>query len=263
MAQLYFDLTLPLRKFIMSMMFLTRLPVPFSRTTDRLRLADSMSLFGLAGAVIGAICGGVMVLFLLIGMPPAIAALLACGAGLLMTGALHEDGLADVADGFGGGKNMQERLAIMRDSRIGSYGTLALLILLGLRVLCYAELLLLPALPVIVVLAAAGAFSRAMMVDVMWSTRPARLDGLSHLAGRPDRSTTFAAIISALIIAVLAGYLIRPDAAVLAVAAATIVTAAIRFQAIRLIDGQTGDVCGAVQVAGEVAMLAVFAAFVR
>src|SRR5690606_6276515 len=65
---------------------------------------------------------------LALGLPPAAAAVIGLAAGILLTGALHEDGAADVADGFGGGKTRDDKLAIMRDSRIGSYGTLALML---------------------------------------------------------------------------------------------------------------------------------------
>ncbi len=254
---------LPFRQLIMSLTFLTRLPVPFSRTAGRMRLTDGMSLFPVAGAMIGAAVGGLLCFFQWIGMPAFIAAALALPGGLLVTGALHEDGLADVADGFGGGKDRNERLDIMRDSRIGSYGTLALICVVGLKLLCFAELLRLPFAYVIVLTATAGAFSRAMMVDLMFSTRHARDDGLSHMAGRPDRPTALIALLSAIAIAVVAGFMFRADAALFAIAAAVGVSAALRAYAIKMIDGQTGDVCGAVQVLAEVSMLAVFASMVR
>jgi adenosylcobinamide-GDP ribazoletransferase len=253
----------PFRQLIMSLTFLTQLPIPFSRTAGRMRLTDGMSVFPLAGALIGAAVGGLLHLFHWIGVPNHIAAALAVIVGLLMTGALHEDGLADVTDGFGGGKDRKERLDIMRDSRIGSYGTLALITIIGLKLLCYAELVRLPLVNVLILTATAGAFSRALMVDLMFSTRHARDDGLSHMAGRPDRPTALVALLSAIGIAVVAGFMFRPDAALFAVAAAVGVAASLRYFAIRMIDGQTGDVCGAVQVLAEVAMLAVFASMVR
>ncbi len=253
----------PLRMLIMCLMFLTRLPMPFSRTIARLRLTDSMGLFAVAGALIGCAIAGLLCVLHWLGVPSTMAAVLACGASVLITGALHEDGLADVADGFGGGKDRQARLEIMRDSRIGSFGTIALIIVLALKVLAFAELTRLPAATTVILVAAAAAFSRAMMVDLMWSTRPARTDGLSHMVGRPERPAALIAILSAIGILVFAGYMFRADGALFAVAVGTGAAALVRFTAIRLIDGQTGDVCGTVQVLTEIAMLTVFASMVR
>ncbi len=255
--------TLPLRQLAASLMFLTRLPVPFGRTIDRPKLADSMGMFGAAGAIIGGITGLAFAGFLSSGVPALMAAALAVSLGLLVTGALHEDGLADVADGFGGGQDRQSRLVIMHDSRIGSYGAIALVMALGLRVMAIAEFSALSLWVTVFLCATAGAFSRAMVVDLMWSTRPARTDGMSQMAGRPGRITALAAISTGLGLAIVAAYAFRPEAALFGVAAATLAAGALRFTAIRLIDGQTGDVCGAVQVLSELGMLIVFASMVH
>jgi adenosylcobinamide-GDP ribazoletransferase len=252
-----------LRQLATSLMFLTRLPLPFGRTIDRPKLADSMGLFGVAGAIIGALFGLAFTGLIALGVPSLIAATLSVATGMLVTGALHEDGLADVADGFGGGQDRQARLLIMRDSRIGSYGTIALVMTLVLRVAALAEFTMLALWVTVLLCATAGAFSRAMVVDLMWSTRPARADGLSHMAGRPGRLPALAAILTGLGLAVAVAYVFRPEAALFGVAAATVAAAALRFTAIRLIDGQTGDVCGAVQVVSELAMLIVFASMVH
>src|SRR5437763_523525 len=87
----------------------------------------------LIGLIVGAIAALVLLGAAWIGMTPAVAAGLALAAAVLVTGGLHEDGLADTADGLGGGKDRDHKLAIMRDSRIGSYGVLALMLTLGLR----------------------------------------------------------------------------------------------------------------------------------
>jgi adenosylcobinamide-GDP ribazoletransferase len=253
----------PLRHLGMSLIFLTRLPIPFSRTLQRPKLADSMGMFPLAGAIVGAASGSLLFLFHGLGLPDHLAAVLTVLVTLLMTGCLHEDGLADVADGFGGGKDKASRLLIMRDSRIGTYGTASLILVLMLRLFAFVELVQLQWVVALLSISAAGAFSRAMMVDLMWSTRPARNDGLSHMAGRPERDVAFMAILIGLLVTVAASYVYRLDTGLLAVAGATFTTAAIRAIAIKLIDGQTGDVCGAAQVLSEAAMLVVFAAMVR
>jgi adenosylcobinamide-GDP ribazoletransferase len=253
----------PLRHLAMSLMFLTRLPIPFSRTVHRASLADSMGMFPVAGAIIGLCGAGVLVVLHMAGLPAHLSATLAVAATLLITGCLHEDGLADTADGFWGGGDRASRLLIMRDSRIGTYGTIALILAVAIRVMALAEIVHLQWVIVIILTATAGAFSRAMMVDLMWSTSPARSDGLSHMAGRPERHVALVGILVALLFVVATGFAYRPDAALLAVAGATLATAAMRAMAIRFIDGQTGDVCGAAQVVSEAAMLIVFAAMVR
>jgi adenosylcobinamide-GDP ribazoletransferase len=253
----------PFRHLGLSLMFLTRLPLPFARTLNRPKLADAMSMFGIAGAIIGALVGGLTVALLALGLPSHLAAAVSVSVLLLVTGALHEDGLADVADGFGGGHGRADRLSIMRDSRIGTFGTLALVMALAIKVLALAEISRLQWFTVILLCAACGSFSRAMMVDLMWSTQPARSDGLSHMAGRPDRHVALIAILTAVVLVAACAYVFRVDAALFAIASGTLFAAIMRAASIRYIDGQTGDVCGATQVLVELSMLVVFAAMVR
>ena len=220
-------------------------------------------MFSVVGALIG--CG--IALALLAGkylyLPAMLAAVLAVAAGMLVTGALHEDGLADTADGLGGGKTRERRLEIMRDSRIGSYGTLALIVAVGTRVSCYAALLPYSPEALFLVIVACQSFSRALMVDLLWATRPARLDGLSVYAGQPTRSVALSAIAVGLLLTLLAGCYTQVENAVLALGLGLAVTAGIRQFAMRLIGGQTGDVCGAVQVTCEMVMLSAFVATLR
>src|SRR5258706_10100927 len=105
--------------------FLTRVPVPHLASPPN--LARAYRAFPLLGAAIGAAVGAVDLLLLWIGLPAIAAAALALGAGAMLTGALHEDGLADLADGFGGGRDKAAKLDVMRDSRLGTYGSRALL----------------------------------------------------------------------------------------------------------------------------------------
>src|SRR6266403_4102263 len=106
--------------------FLTRVPVPHLASPPN--LARAYRAFPLLGAAIGAAVGAVDLLLLWIGLPAIAAAALALGAGAMLTGALHEDGLADVADGFGGGRDAAAKLEIMRGSRLGTYGALVLMV---------------------------------------------------------------------------------------------------------------------------------------
>lgn len=253
----------PLPEFVHAAKFLTRIPIPLSRTLDPPPLAETMRMFSVVGALIGASIAAVLLAGHYVQLPQHLTALLAVAFGLLLTGALHEDGLADTSDGLGGGKTRERRLEIMRDSRIGSYGALALIVAVGARVACYAALLNHSPFATLTVLAACQSFSRAMMVDLLWATRPARLDGLSVYAGQPRRSVAMFAIAVGLSLTLLAGYYTSFENAVMALGLGLAATAAIRALAIRLIGGQTGDICGAAQVTCEVMMLTAFLAILH
>ena len=250
----------PIAEILVSLRFLTRLPIPFMRTIDPPALAKSMRFFGFAGAAIGGFNGLVFVVLRWFHLPLFMAAILVCACGLALTGALHEDGLADSVDGLFGGKDQQHRLFIMKDSRIGTYGACALMLALLLRISAYQSFGSAPALTIILVTATAGAFSRAMVVDMMWATKPARSDGLSVMAGRPGRNSALFAILTAGAFTLYACSFVRMDTGIIALAAAGISTALIRRLAIRLIGGQTGDICGAVQIIAELGMLISIAA---
>ncbi len=253
----------PLAELIGALTFLTRLPIPFARTIDHAPLHAAMRMFAPAGALIGAATGTALYALHFIGLPPLLAATFALALGLLLTGALHEDGFADTADGFGGGKHRDHRLEIMRDSRIGTYGTLALFCAGAAKLAVFNELQSMPFWSIIAILAASGAFSRALMVDLLWATKPARSDGLSHMAGRPSRYTALASVVMGSAAVLAAGLATNFIAGVYALPLALGVTAAIRSLAMRLIGGQTGDICGAVQVASEIVILTTFIATIH
>jgi adenosylcobinamide-GDP ribazoletransferase len=252
----------PFAELIFSLSFLTRLPIPFSRTLDPPALAQSMRFFAVAGALIGAANGVFLVLLHTLHVPPVMAAAFTCLFGLMVTGGLHEDGLADSADGLFGGKSRESRLEIMRDSRIGSYGAMALFSCLLARVGAFEALYNFPAWVSISIIASSAAFSRAMVVDLMWATRPARADGLSVFAGRPSRNSALFAIVIGGALVIATGALVRPESGVAAVLAALAITGMMRRTAVRLIGGQTGDICGATQVLVELSMLAVFTSMI-
>jgi adenosylcobinamide-GDP ribazoletransferase len=253
----------PFASFLVSLRFLTQLPVPFVRTVDPPRLKDSMAMFPVVGVLVGAITGGALVLASMAGLPDLFSALFALAITAMVTGAFHEDGLADVADGFGGGSTREERLEIMKDSRIGAHGTLILVITVLARASLLTALLDLTPQAIMALTAGAAAFSRALMVDLLATTRPARSNGLSVLAGQPTRQTGFIAIAIGGLACGLAAYsYLNWKVALLGVAAAGLALGAVRALAMRKIGGQTGDVCGAAQVMAETATLAVFAAAV-
>jgi adenosylcobinamide-GDP ribazoletransferase len=253
----------PLAELVHAAKFLTRLPIPLARTIDPPPLHQTMRMFSIVGAGIGLFIAAVLWAGRYVQLPPMLAALLAVAAGMLITGALHEDGLSDTADGLGGGKTRERRLEIMRDSRIGAYGALALIIAVGVRVACYSALMQLPAIAMATVIMAAQSFSRALMVDMMWATRPARADGLSAYAGQPTRMVAMFAIIIGLVLTLLAGRNTNFENCIFALALGLGAVAGVRWIAIRLVGGQTGDICGAAQVACEIMMLSAFVATLR
>ena len=229
---------------------LTRLPVGIAVPGEPGAIAAAGWAFPLVGAGIGGLAALVFLLAQLIGCGSAVAAWLALLAAIALTGAFHEDGLADTADGLGGGKERWQRLAIMRDSRIGSYGVIALVLSLLLRVMAVA------ALPgpgqVAAALIAAHALSRAALVPIMRHEPLARDDGLAAGAGRPPAGVSNAALALAAIIALLFLGISAAIAAVLVVAATTL---GLAWLARRQIGGQSGDVLGAMQQVGEIGVL--------
>lgn len=220
-----------------------------------------MWAFPLVGAVIGAAQGLVLSMLATLGFPALVAAALTVAAIAALTGALHEDGLADTADGFGGGATRRRKLEIMRDSRIGTYGVLALVSMILVKVSALAAIAS-QSWPQIVGLGAAGAAaSRALMVWLLHAMPPARTDGLASMAGRPTRDVTAAAVTVGLGLAVVLGWLaLGPGAGLLAALLACLMAVAIKWLSLRQIGGHTGDVCGATQALSEMLMLAVYAA---
>ena len=201
--------------------------------------------YPVVGLLVGAAGSGVLAAGMAVGLPQAIAVLWALVAAVLLSGGLHEDGLADTADGFGGGRTTERKLAIMRDSRIGSFGALALLFSLALR----GTALAMAPHPVRALLLASVLGRGAMLLPLLL-LRPARPDGLAaSLAGRST-----ARLLSGLAIAAAAGVW-APAAAGAALAA----TLALSVIARRNIGGYTGDVLGAAEQVAECAALSCLA----
>ncbi len=223
---------------------LTRLPVPVDHHRAGARGADAAWAYPLVGALLGALAGGLGWALLGFGLSAGMVAVFVLAAQVVMTGALHEDGLADMADGMGG-NSIEQRLQIMKDSRIGAYGAIALVLALLARQAGIAEI---NGAELPLALAALGAASRALMVVVMAVLPNARADGLSAAAGRPDIKVVLLALSLGLFFCLLAfgwaGFwvFLLMDLAVLAVA----LIARTRF------GGQTGDVLGASQQSAEI-----------
>jgi len=201
------------------------------------------ALLGLAGGVAYALAWH-------LGLTSFLAALAAIAVVALLTGAMHEDGLADVADGFGGGRTRGDTLRIMRDSRIGTFGALALLLAVLARTGALANLaeprLVLPALVV------AAAVSRATLPAVLLALPSARPDGLAAAAGQPH----WARVVAGLALACLLAFaLLGPAAALAGLLAAGGLALLLAALAWRRIGGITGDVLGAAQQLAELGFL--------
>ena len=234
--------------------FLTRLPMPHPDGPMPQNFVRAHRMFPLVGAAIGAAVGLFCLALRAVGLPDLAAAALALGASALLTGALHEDGLADVADGFGGGRDLASKLEIMRDSRLGTYGALILMVSF------VAKLVALAALPdrfVVQALIAAHALARGTLPFMVMSLPYARNDGLAANAGRPDFATALTAGAFALLIALLALPWRDALGAALVAAACAIGMAWLSQRQIR---GQTGDVLGGAEQLGETAILLLLAA---
>ena len=204
--------------------------------------------YPLVGALVGAVGAGVLAL-----MPTALGAIWALVAMAALTGALHEDGLADMADGLGGGSTVARKLEIMRDSRVGSYGALAIVLSVAVRGVAVAALAGRGGLA----LMAAGSLSRAAMGVPMLLLRPARADGLGAALGRVPMASAFGCAGLALVVALLT---LPWAGAVAAVGMAVLAALVVSEVARRQIGGFTGDVLGGCAVVVEAVVLTVMAA---
>jgi adenosylcobinamide-GDP ribazoletransferase len=231
---------------------LTRLPLPHLPEAGFANQARAGWAFGVVGAVVGLIAGVVGLVASWLGLPDSAAAGLALMAMIVVSGAMHEDGLADTVDGLWGGWTVERRLEIMKDSAIGTYGVLALIVSLGLRWVAITELLPHGIAPLI----AAGAVSRGLLPAVMATLPHARRDGLARAVGAPDRRVAIAAaavggglaLMGAGAAAVLPGILAGLGVAIVA-----------QIARVR-IGGQTGDILGACQQVAEITLLLGFVA---
>ena len=226
---------------------LTRLPVVSHTISDR---DASIAWFPIVGLLLGLAAALAYAVGSLL-FPPVVAATIAILCLVLLTGALHEDGLADAADAWGGGTTREETLRILRDPGVGTYGALAIGFSLLVRV---AALSVLTPSAALLALPAIHAISRAATAGMLATTPAARGDGLGADAGR----TATRARVVAVVLAMAASLALIGPLAVAAMAVALVVTVAVRLVAMRRIGGVTGDVLGATEQLVEIgAMLLV------
>lgn len=237
---------------LLAAVLLTRLTLP--RLSDRAFPESPRAVWAypVIGAILALGTGGLGLLLLRAGLPEAAAAGIVLGLIFAATGGMHEDGLADTADGFWGGHTPARRLEIMRDSRIGSFGVLALILSTGLRWIALATLLPLGLTPLIL----AAVLSRAAMPVLMHLLPQARKDGLAQSIGRPGAAPVgLGLLLSFCLTAALAG-----AEALLPIGMTALCLFVVGTLAMRKIGGLTGDVLGALQVTAETAILLCFCA---
>ena len=231
---------------LLAFAILTRLPLADSGKDAGARCVWA---FPLAGGVVGALGAGVLFTAHQAGLYGVLAAGLALGVQIVVTGGLHEDGLADVADGFGGGRTTADKLKIMRDSRIGVYGVIALLLVLGLRWNAIAALGLAEAVAALIV---SGVLGRPAIVALPALLAPARPSGFGATIANPP----VAALAGAVVLGVGLALALLPPLQCAAIIAVMLVCAGLfAWLANRQIGGYTGDVLGACEQVTEMFIL--------
>ena len=245
--------------------FYSILPVPRlpgeARFDGKLDFGSMALAAPVAGAIIGAVSALALALAHGLGLGISVAAISAAACGVVVTGALHEDGIADTADGIFADGGAERRLEIMRDSRHGSFGVLALIIVMLARTGLLAELSLAGTRAAAAALIGAAALSRAASLMPLVILPPARRDGAGAAAGQVSMVAFGRACLIgcgiALFLSLFAGFgLTRGVLACLAALSACYGVCAL---AKARIGGQTGDVAGAAQVLAELAVYLVLA----
>ncbi|ATN34711.1 adenosylcobinamide-GDP ribazoletransferase [Rhizobium sp. ACO-34A] len=245
-----------------SIAFLSRLPVPsrFFEGHDG-ALSRTVCAFPLAGVLIALPPALTLAAALALHATPLLAAFLSIAVLLVVTGALHEDGLSDAADGLGGGRDREHALAIMKDSRIGSYGAVTIVVAIGMRAAALAQIAsaVTPVAAAACLLGAAAA-SRALMVWHWSALPPARAGGVAASAGKPEPAARQVALMSGLLISLA---LLLPAsslfATIIALLAGILLTAGFTAHVRRKLGGHTGDTIGASQQIAEIAILVALA----
>ena len=241
-----------LEDILLALTFFTRIPIHFTVKYHR-TLMQACWCFPLIGASIGLVGGTFLYLLLIIQIPVAISAVITICFIIVLTGALHEDGLADTVDGLGGGEDKKSKIEKMRDSRIGSYGVLAILLLTLIKLNAIISLATeKPYEIAILSIICAHSLSRFSIIVIPYFSIPASNEGLARYAGKP---ATLGFIGSFLLTSILILILLPFDQAILSAVLAILVAGAVGLLANFQIKGYTGDILGAAQQVSEVTVL--------
>ncbi len=241
-----------LARFFTALGYFTRLPVPAWVAWSPERLARAAAYLPLVGWVVG-LAGAAALAALALVLPVSLAVLLSIALTVRLTGALHEDGFADACDGLGGGWDKAQILAIMKDSRIGSYGAIGIVLMLLAKAAALIELAAASPAAAALALLVAHPLSRLAATAVLHALPYARSDDRSKAAPVVQRlgRAELALAISTGLLPALA--LLAPLPALSALALAALVTLWLARLFLRRLGGHTGDLLGAVQQATELA----------
>lgn len=236
-----------LKIFFTALMFYTRIPVPKSTGYSDENLNKATRYFPIIGIIVGGIAALVFYAFHFI-LPNEVAVLFSMVATIYITGAFHEDGFADFCDGFGGGYTKEKILNIMKDSRIGTYGAVGLVLMLGMKFfsLNNIEINQIP-----IILISAHAFSRILPVIMIYTTNYSRMDATSKVKPVGKKGSAFS-LIFAIITGLAFLYFIHLMAIIVALVICSIIFLIFRKYVLKRIDGYTGDVLGALQQLSEI-----------
>ncbi|KAA0914264.1 adenosylcobinamide-GDP ribazoletransferase [Psychrobacter sp. ANT_WB68] len=248
------------RLVLVAIQFLTRLPIPSFSHYDPQWLHQSSRYFPAVGLLVGVLCAGVFWLTSLL-FTPLVAAVMSTAFGIKLTGAFHEDGLADSCDGLGGGLTRERTLEIMKDSRLGTYGVLGLVSALLLKISLLAAM---PVSVAIVALIIGHTASRLFCISLL--TLLPYGGEIEHAKAKPmaQQLTPLQGLYSSgwLILAIILVTLIFPNRMqqigvvqwLLALVLALVATDYMRRLLHRRLDGYTGDGLGATQQLSEIAI---------
>lgn len=242
--------------FLHTIMFYTRIPIPWEIPYSDKILNRTTRYFPLVGLFIGAVGAGAYALSLLV-FPPIVALLLSMATTILLTGAFHEDGFADFCDGFGGGYMSPERvLGIMKDSRLGTYGAIGLVFMLAtkfisLNALCESKII-----PALII---GHTLSRLMPVFIIFTTAYSRTDGKSKT--KPiGKKGKYSDLIFAMLIPFASLLYLPWQISVVSLVVLLAITFLFGKYLLKRLGGYTGDCLGALQQISEVAFYLVLLA---
>jgi len=243
------------RIFLTALMFYTRFPVREIKGWSETMLNQSTRYFPLIGILVGTVTAFSFFAASQI-FPVSLALVLAMAASVLFTGAFHEDGFADFCDGFGGGQTKERILEIMKDSRIGTYGTIGLMLMLGTK---YASLVQIDEARIPIILIAGNAFSRVFPVLLIYTADYARLDATSKTKPIGKADSVFSLLFALATGSSLLAFL-QWQEIIITVVLLSLVFLLYRMYIIKKLEGYTGDVLGALQQISEVLFYLIIAA---
>jgi len=231
---------------LLALSFFTRIPINLSAEITPIQLSKASRYFAVVGILVGVICSLVYMVSVAY-LPKSIAVLIAMAASLLVTGAFHEDGWADVWDGFGGGWSIEQKLNIMKDSRLGTYGAAALFVILMLK---FQSLMVLAS--PIMALILAHTLSRVVATSLIYSMPYVTVDATSKvkpLAQELSKNSLMILLITGLVVSL---WFLPLTECILLFVILFIFRVLLVFWFNRQLGGYTGDCLGAAQQSSEI-----------